>query len=99
MKDIAQKAGVSITTVSHVINKTRHVNAETKEAVLKAIEACNYRGHAARKTQKVKSVGVIIADVREDYYISIIKAIETIATDFDISIIFCDSRGRRGKGR
>ncbi|WP_319561027.1 LacI family DNA-binding transcriptional regulator [Marispirochaeta sp.] len=91
MKDIAQRAGVSITTVSHVINKTRHVNRETKESVLKAIEELNYRGLKSGKTNKIKYIGVIVADIREDYYISIIKAIETVATDFEISIIFCDS--------
>ena len=91
MKDIAAKAGVSITTVSHVINKTRHVNQETQDAVLKAMNDLHYTGRTSRKSGKIKYVGVIIADVREDYYISIIKAIETTATDFGISVLFCDS--------
>ena len=91
MKDIANKAGVSITTVSHVINKTRHVNQETKDAVLKAMEDLHYTGRMSKKGGKIKFIGVVIADVREDYYISIIKAIETVAADFGISILFCDS--------
>jgi len=36
-------------------------------------------------------IGVILADIREDYYVFMMKAIETIANDYGISIIFCDS--------
>jgi len=36
-------------------------------------------------------IGVILADAREDYYVLMIKAIETVAADYDISVIFCDS--------
>ena len=91
MKTIAEKSGVSITTVSHVINKTRNVSRETKEAVLKTIDDLNYRGYKSKKVNKIEYVGVIIADIREDYYVSITKAIETVASDMGISIIFCDS--------
>jgi LacI family transcriptional regulator len=91
LKTIADKAGVSITTVSHVINKTRHVNQDTKEAVLKTLEELNYRNIKSKKINKIEKVGVIIADIREDYYVAITKAIETVASDLGISILFCDS--------
>lgn len=91
MQEIADRSGVSITTVSHVINKTRHVNKETKEAVLKTLEEFNYKGSKTKKIAKIKYIGVIIADIREDYYISIIKSIETFASERNVSLIFCDS--------
>ena len=91
LKTIADKAGVSITTVSHVINKTRHVNQDTKEAVLRTLEELDYRGLKSKKANKIEKVGVIIADIREDYYVAVTKAIETTASDMGISIIFCDS--------
>ncbi len=91
MKTIAEKSGVSITTVSHVINKTRHVNHETREAVLKTMEELNYRGVKSRKGNKIEYFGVIIADIREDYYVAVTKAIETVAFDLGISIVVCDS--------
>ncbi len=91
MKTIAEKVGVSITTVSHVINKTRHVNQETKEAVIRAMEELNYRGVKSKRGNQIEYVGVIIADIREDYYVSVTKAIETVAFDMGISIIVCDS--------
>lgn len=91
MKDIAEKAGVSITTVSHVLNKTRHVKRVTREAVLKIIEDSQYQGIKSKKVDKIEFIGVIIADIREDYYTSIIKSIESMASNMGISILFCDS--------
>jgi len=94
MKDIAHETGVSITTVSHVINKTRHVNSETRQLVLEAMNRLEYDHKRSRKKNgRTKSglIGVIIADIREDYYVSVVKAIETVASENDLSIVFCDS--------
>jgi LacI family transcriptional regulator len=92
METVALKAGVSITTVSHVINKTRHVNQETKDTVLKVIEELNYRPAGMTKSNRGKiCIGVILADTREDYYIAMIKAIESVVADYGVSAIFCDS--------
>lgn len=93
LSDIAQKAGVSITTVSHVINKTRYVAQETRENVLRILDELNYRLTSSRaKTEgALKVIGVIIADIREDYYVLLMKAIETVASEYGISILFCDS--------
>jgi len=92
LADIAQKAGVSITTVSHVINKTRYVKRETRELVLKILEEMNYDIRRQKSKQNVsKLIGVIVADITEDYYISVVKAIETYATEQSFSILLCDS--------
>lgn len=93
METVAQKAGVSITTVSHVINRTRHVNQSTKDTVLKVLTELNYRSSKNNKAngEDRVCVGVILADAREDYYILMMKAIETVAADLDISVIFSDS--------
>jgi LacI family transcriptional regulator len=92
MEAVARKAGVSITTVSHVINKTRHVSQETMKAVLQAIKELNYRSAKMVKPDKdAVCIGVILADAREDYYVALIKTIESVADDYGISVIFCDS--------
>jgi DNA-binding LacI/PurR family transcriptional regulator len=92
LEDVAQKAGVSITTVSHVINKTRYVKQETRELVLKILEELNYDIKETKGKPKVsKFIGVIVADITEDYSISIIKAIETYASEQNFSILLCDS--------
>jgi LacI family transcriptional regulator len=92
MEAVALKAGVSITTVSHVINKTRHVSQSTKDRVLRIIKELNY--HSTKMTKSNGNgicIGVVLADTREDYYMAMIKAVETVAADYGVSIIFCDS--------
>lgn len=63
IKDVAKMAGVSTTTVSHVINKTRFVAKETEESVLLAIKQLNYSPSAVARSLKVnttKSIGMIV---------------------------------------
>jgi LacI family transcriptional regulator len=92
IKDISENAGVSISTVSRVINKTRHVGKETLDVVLAVMSELNYRQiKPAQINGKRINIGVIIADIREDYYIDLLKAIEIVTADCGISIIFCDS--------
>jgi len=92
LEDIAQKAGVSITTVSHVINKTRYVKRETRELVLTLLEEMNYDIKKPKaKPAASRFIGVIVADITEDYYISVVKAIETYASEQGFSILLCDS--------
>lgn len=63
IKDVAKMAGVSTTTVSHVINKTRFVAKETEEAVIQAIKSLKYSPSAVARSLKVnttKSIGMIV---------------------------------------
>ena len=75
LEDIARRAGVSITTVSHVINKTRYVKQETREMVIRILEEMNYNVKKPKeKPNASKFIGVVVADITEDYYISVVKA-------------------------
>jgi len=93
MKDIALKAGVSVTTVSHVISKTRNVAQETRELVLRTLDELDYQQADSRVSEPaaMDRIGVITADIQEDYYILLVKTIETIASENNISVLFCDS--------
>lgn len=93
MKDIALKAGVSVTTVSHVISKTRNVAHETRELVLRTLEELDYQQTESRQSEPtvIDRIGVITADIQEDYYILLVKTIETIASENNVSVLFCDS--------
>lgn len=59
MKEVARRAGVSIATVSHVINGTRYVSPETKEKVLKTIEGLNYVPNSAAQNLRNKKSRMI----------------------------------------
>ena len=94
MKEVAEFAQVSISTVSHVINKTRHVDKETRERVLEAIEKLNYTPNIfARglRGKKIRVIGVIISDIRESFFAEVVKAIELTAHSEGYSVILCDS--------
>jgi len=94
MKDVAEYAHVSISTVSHVINKTRHVDKETQNRVLEAIEKLNYAPNIfARglRGKKIRIIGVIISDIRESFFAEVVKAIELTAHSEGYSVLLCDS--------
>ena len=71
IKDVAAKAGVSIATVSHVLNETRGTRPETKARVLAAIEELGYsQNQAARNLARGRSslLGLIISDIRNPFF-------------------------------
>lgn len=82
IRDVASLAGVSTTTVSHVVNNTRFVETATREKVLSAISRLRFRPNHIARSLAVKrsfSVGLIISDVANPYYNNVIKGVETVA--------------------
>lgn len=87
LKDVAQKAGVSITTVSHVINKTRYVSPSATELVEEAIKELNYvHNLAARTLKKRKSnvIGIMMSGMSNPYFLEILQGIESVLKEKDI---------------
>lgn len=79
IKDVAKRAGVSTTTVSHVINKTRFVAEQTQKTVWEAIDALHYSPSAVARSLKVnttKTIGLLSTSVEAPYWAEIIEAIE-----------------------
>jgi LacI family transcriptional regulator len=96
MKDVAEEAKVSITTVSHVINGTRYVSEELSGRVEKAMEKLKYRPNIlARglKLGKTNTIGLIVPDNSNPYFAEIARVIEDIGFDSGYSVILCNSDG------
>ncbi|MEU4801663.1 LacI family DNA-binding transcriptional regulator [Actinosynnema sp. NPDC023587] len=96
MKEVAALAGVSITTVSHVINETRSVASDTRDRVLKAIDQTGYTGDAIARslvTGGTKSLGLAVSLVSHPYFAELIAAIESEATRAGYSLVLIDTRG------
>jgi LacI family transcriptional regulator len=94
MNDVAIKAGVSISTVSHVINQTRIVEEPTKQKVLETIRALNYRPSIIAKSlasQHTSSAGLLISDVGNPFYDEVISGVEDVALANGYSIFLCNT--------
>jgi len=94
MKDVAQKAGVSTATVSHVINKTRFVRVETKKKVLDAMKELDYYlNSAARNLRSRKSniVGLLVPDISNFFFTSIARGVESTLKKNGYNLIFSNS--------
>lgn len=79
IKDIAEKSGVSIATVSRVFNENGRYSEETKERVLKAAEDLRYvRNIAARqlRTQSTNYIGVLVPNLTYDFYSRVVQSIQ-----------------------
>ncbi|WP_440863993.1 HTH-type transcriptional repressor PurR [Symbiopectobacterium purcellii] len=102
IKDVAKRAGVSTTTVSHVINKTRFVAEETKTAVREAIKELNYSQSAVARSLKVnhtKSIGLLATSSEAPYFAEIIEAVENSCYAKGYTLILCNSHNNLDKQR
>ncbi|MGL6026364.1 MAG: substrate-binding domain-containing protein [Vibrio sp.] len=82
IKDVAREAGVSVATVSRVMNNSSHASAATKSVVQQAMLKLGYRPNAnarALVSQTTNTIGVLIGDVSDPFYGSMVKAIDSIA--------------------
>jgi len=94
IKDVAERAGVSTATVSHVINNTRFVTESTRDKVLKAIENCNYYPNAhARSLASGRShtLGLLVSDISNPFFPELVKTIEVAASERGYDIILASS--------
>lgn len=94
IKDVAKEAGVSIATVSRVLNDIDVVNDETKKKVLEAISKLSYRPNiVARslKTQRTRTIGIIIPDISNQFYPEVVRGAEDVANIYNYNIMLCNT--------
>lgn len=94
IKDVAKKAGVSITTVSRVLNNHPNVSEKTKSIVTHAMQELNYYPHQiARALSKKQSflVGMLVPDCSNPFFAELIKYVELNAQNCDYRLLLCNS--------
>jgi len=94
IKDVAERAKVSITTVSHVINKTRYVSDELTERVFQAMEELNYRPNTlarSLRSGRTRTIGLVIPDISNLFFAEISRKIEDKGFEFGYSVILCNT--------
>lgn len=100
IKEIAQLAGVSISTVSRVINNSGYVNVETKEKVLRIIKEYNYEPSLlaqALSKQENTTIGVVIPEIDNEFFGEILAGINDIIEQENLSMICSDTNNSRAR--
>ncbi|MCM2675319.1 catabolite control protein A [Alkalicoccobacillus plakortidis] len=98
--DVAREAGVSMATVSRVVNGNPNVKPTTRKKVLEAIEQLGYRPNAVARglaSKRTTTVGVIIPDISSIFFSELARGIEDIATMYKYNIILCNSDQNKEK--
>ncbi len=94
LKDIGKEVGVSIVTVSRALNDKPDIGYGTKQKIREVAERLGYSPNAlARglKAKKTGSIGVLIADIADSFFASVVKGIENTAREMGYNIILCDT--------
>ncbi|MBB6670455.1 LacI family DNA-binding transcriptional regulator [Cohnella nanjingensis] len=89
IKDIARHAGVSVATVSYVLNNTRYVSPDKRERVIAAVQELNYVPNAAARGLRVResrTIGLIVSDISNPFYPDLAKACEDVAQQYGYAV-------------
>lgn len=100
INDVAERAGVSITTVSHVINQTRYVSDGLIDRVNKAMEELDYHPNSLARglrSGKTKTIGLVIPDISNQFFAEISRKIEDKGFEHGYSVILCNTDDDRTK--
>jgi LacI family transcriptional regulator len=103
IKQVAARAGVSFTTVSHVVNRTRPVSDDARLRVERAIAELGYFPSAvarALKTSQTRILGVIVPNITNPFFAELMRGIEDVCERSHYSVFLCngdDDRERQGR--
>jgi len=96
MRDVALKAGVSIKTVSRVVNDSGEISEATRQRVLVAIEELGYRpSRLARAlvTQRSHTVGLLVADITNPFFPEVARGVLDAAQTEGYNVFLCNTDG------
>ncbi|PIJ48326.1 transcriptional regulator RbsR [Erwinia sp. OLTSP20] len=96
MKDVARKAGVSTSTVSHVINNNRFVSEAVRIKVEQAISALNYAPSALARSLKMnqtRTIGMVLSASSNPFYSEVVRGVERSCYERGYSLILCNTDG------
>lgn len=94
IKDVALAAGVSTATVSRVLSGSGPVSKELRDKVLETVARLGYRPNlAARRlrSSRTETIGLIVSDVRNPFFTNISRAVEDMAYQQGMRVIFCNT--------
>lgn len=96
IKDVAKMAGVSISTVSRVVNDSKPVSPDARRRVLHAIEVLEYEPNEIARslvTRKSNLIGVVVEDFGLSYVAQVLRGVEEVARMYDYDILVSSTYG------
>jgi len=100
IKEVADYAGVSVATVSRVINKTGYVSLDLQERVVEAMKTLHYRPSALARglrRQETQTVGVLIPQLDQPFFSALAYAIEQTLFASDYRALICSAEESQSK--
>ena len=94
IKEVAQKAGVSVATVSRVFSNGPHVRAEVRAHVLKVADTLGYRPNriaSSLRKQSSSVIGLLVSDIRNPFFVEVARAIEDVAHSHNVRLFLCNT--------
>jgi len=94
MRQIAERADVSIGTVSHVVNGTSRVRPKLRERVLEAIRSLGFQPSALAqglRTNRTRMLGMIIPDISNPFFPSVVRGAEDVAFKHSYRVVLCNT--------
>src|SRR5215203_2405190 len=94
MADVARRAGVSVSTVSHVINGTRFVKEETREQVLQAMRSTGYSHNTIARslvTSSTRTIGLAVSAVTNFHFADLVSAIDAASRAAGYTLLIADT--------
>ncbi|ROP62810.1 LacI family transcriptional regulator [Enterobacter sp. BIGb0383] len=102
IRDVARLAGVSVATVSRVLNNSTQVSPDTRDSVMKAVAQLGYRPNAnaqALATQVSDTIGVVVMDVSDAFFGALVKAVDMVAQQHQKNVLIGNSYHEAEKER
>ena len=100
IRDVARRAGVSLGTVSNVLNRPDQVGAVSREKVLAAIAELGFvRNESARQLRAgtSRTLGLVVLDIANPFFTDVARGVEDVAALAGLSVILCNSDDRPAK--
>lgn len=100
LKDVAERAGVSASTVSYVLNGKKKVRPETLERINEAIRTLNYQPNllaSSLKTNQSKTIGLVVSDLKSIFFVDILASIEEELGKQGYCMIVCNAENNQEK--
>lgn len=100
IRDVAKEAGVSVATVSRVLNKKGYVTQETERQVLQAVEKLGYKPNAIARSLSIRKsniIALIVPAINNPFFPDLARAVEDVAQAKGYKVFLCNTDDRRDR--